>query len=342
MDRLVVLDNDAYTSGLLVEELAQRGFGPIRAVSEALALPSILEEEKPEVFIFNYRADEPESLIACSTVRVMSPRCAIFALVSPGPASRAVRAWSAQTGCIDQVIEKPLSDDSFYLALRGLLEAQQASREVQARMERLSNLVPEAAMSAVEHAFSEEAELFEAAVLFTDVRGSSQLIRGLPPRDYFAQLNRLLTSQAALIRRREGSVIKFTGDGVMAVFRGMGRSYLCLRCALDLACAEEAGGLPFGVGAAEGLVLGGLIGDSRQAGHRRQYDVIGATVHLAARLCGMAAPGEVITTRVMNAIARLEEPASRAIGRVSVRGFDGDIDCVAFRISPSPIPEAPA
>ena len=35
-----------------------------------------------------------------------------------------VRAWSAQTGSIDRVVERPLSDDSFYLALRGLLEAQ--------------------------------------------------------------------------------------------------------------------------------------------------------------------------------------------------------------------------
>jgi len=78
-------------------------------------------------------------------------------------------------------------------------------------------------------------------------------------------------------------------------------------------------------------VLSGFIGDSNQAGQRQQYDVIGATVHLAARLCSMANSGEVIATNKINSTARLHTPTARDIGTVVIRGFETGIDCVAFK-----------
>ena len=331
--RLMLIDNDAYTSSVLMEDLARRGYVNVTAVTNALELPALLESAKPDMVIFNYPSDKPESLSACTIVKLMAPKTAIIAIVSPGPTLKAVRKWSQQTQCIDVLIEKPLSDERFFMALRDLLQVKVSLRDLQSKTERLSRLVPEGAMSAVESGVDSEAELFEAAVLFTDIRGSSQLIRKMPTRSFFKFLNETLSAQSHQIRQRQGSVIKYTGDGVMAIFRGMGRSYLALRCALDLAAASNSHELPFGVGVAEGLVLAGLIGDSNSAGQRRQYDVIGATAHLAARLCGMANSGEVIATRNINAVAKICNPIPRSIGNLSIRGFDGGIDCVAFNPS---------
>jgi class 3 adenylate cyclase len=332
--RLMLVDSDSYTSSLLMEDLSRRGLSDVRIVANTLELPGTLAEDKPEVVIFNYHSDRSESLLACSAIKSLAPQAALIAIVSPGPALKAVRAWSRDNNCIDAIIEKPLSDERFFMTVQDLLKVKKASRDLEARAERLANLVPEGALSAMERNFHNEAELFEAAVLFTDIRGSSQLIREMPPRDFFQLLNQLLSAQSRQIKRYEGSVIKYTGDGVMAVFRGMGRSYLALRCALEIAASNnDQQRLPFGIGVAEGLVLAGLIGDSNQAGQRRQYDVIGATVHLAARLCNMASPGEVIVTKNINAVARVETPAPRSIGSVSIRGFESEIDCVAFKPS---------
>lgn len=112
-----------------------------------------------------------------------------------------------------------------------LLRVKAATREADAHVARLTSLVPDEAMTAANHAFSDEAEIFEAVVLFTDIRGSSQLIRDTPPQVFFECLNDLLSAQAAEVRKHQGAVVKYTGDGMMAVFRGMGRSYLALRCA---------------------------------------------------------------------------------------------------------------
>lgn len=332
---ILLLDREAHTASMLVEELASRGFGNVRRVGSGLDLPAAVGQSVPDIVIFNYHADQPESLAACGTIRLMAPLAAIVALASPGPAMKAVRDWSGEGGCIDAVVEKPIFFERFFATLDNLRQAQAASRKLQSQSARLSGLVPEGALLAAESESGADGELFEAAVLFTDIRGSSGLIRSMATRDFFALLNDQLSTHSRLITRFEGSVVKYTGDGVMAIFRGMGKSYLALRCALELARTGAAAPLPFGTGVAQGLVLAGLIGDFNRAGQRRQYDVIGATVHLAARLCSMADAGEAVTTRNLNAIARITTPPPRHLGRVSIKGFERDVDCVAFSFKQS-------
>ena len=329
--KLILIDGDSYTASVLLDDLMRRGFDNVQTVSNTLNLPAILAQAAPDGVIFNYQSDKPDSLSACTTVKLLAPQAAIIAIVSPGPPLKAVRAWSQQTRCIDFIVEKPLSDEHLFKTLTDALNAKVLMRAMQTKTEQLSNMVPEAAMSFVESKTTNDAELFEAAVLFTDIRGSSRLIRQMPPRDFFLRLNQLLSSQGGYVIQHQGSVIKYTGDGLMAIFRGMGRSYLALKCALELARTSDQHVLPFGVGVAEGLVLAGLIGDSRRTGQRRQYDVIGATAHLAARLCGLAEAGEVVATKSINIVAKVRNPLPRSIGNVSIRGFDAQIDCVAFK-----------
>lgn len=88
-----------------------------------------------------------------------------------------MRAWAKQTKSIDVVIEKPLTDNRFFTTLQELLSVKETSRELTIKAEPLPNLVPEGAMSVIESTHNNEAEIFEEAVLFTDIRGSSQRIR---------------------------------------------------------------------------------------------------------------------------------------------------------------------
>lgn len=331
--RLMLIDSDSYTSSVLMGDLLGRGFGDVQLVSSALELPRFLDARQPDVVVFNYHSDQPDSLVVCSTLKSMLPQAATIVIASPGPALKVVRAWAKQTKSIDVVIEKPLSDERFFMTLEEILRVKAGTREMTARVERLANLVPEGALPVIEHGGSSEAEMFEAAVLFTDIRGSSQLIREMPPRDFFEQLNQLLSAQARHVQNYQGSVVKYTGDGVMAIFRGMGRSYLALRCGLELAGLHNDTKFPFGIGIAQGLVLAGLVGDSNRAGQRSQYDVVGATVHLASRLCSLANAGEVVATSGINKAARVATPTPRAVSGVSVRGFDKGIDCVVFASS---------
>lgn len=331
--RLLLFDADAHTAAVLVAELARRGHAAVRIVADAAQLPAMLASHAPDVVVINHRYQQSDSLPACSTIRQLAPDASTVVLVAPGPEQRTVRAWAEQTRSIDAILEKPFVGERFFLIVEQLLAAKTVSRELRELRdgaERLANLVPAGALSAGSAPVDPKTELFEAAVLFTDIRDSSRLITQMPPRDFFELLNRVLSAQAARIQASEGSVVKYTGDGVMAIFRGMGRSYLALRCGLELATMSRELSLPYGVGIAQGLVMAGLIGDAGQTGQRRQYDVIGATAHLAARLCAMAQAGCVVATRSVNAVAQVETRAQRSIGPVAIRGFGQAVDCVEF------------
>ena len=328
--KLLLIDSDEYTAAILLNDFEQRGFENVAWVANSLDLPQAVSKSMPDVVVFNYHFHQPDSLVNCSTVKLIAPQAAILVIVSAGPAMKSVRNWAKQTNCVDVVIEKPLSDQRFFMALSDLVKTRYAARVLETRAERLANMLPEGALSAMDAIHSDEAKMFQAAIVFTDIRRSSEAITHIPPREFFKLLNQSLSTQARHISEFEGSVIKYTGDGVMAIFRGMGRSYLAMRCALELARSDSQQILPFGIGVAEGLVLAGFVGDSNRAGQRRQYDVIGATVHLAARLCSMANSSEVIATHSIHTAARLTAPSPRPMGIVSIRGFDTGIDCVAF------------
>lgn len=329
--KILLIDSDDYTASVLLDDLKQRGFINLSLIRTSLDLPQLSVDAKPDLVIFNYHYDQPESLINCSNVKDLLPHAAVMAIVSAGPAMKSVNAWAKQTNSIDVVIQKPLSGERFFSSLEVLIKNSYASRHLKNRAARMANLLPEGALASIDASHSSDAEMFESAVLFTDIRRSSEVITSMPPREFFQLLNQSLSMQAKIIKQFEGAVVKYTGDGVMAIFRGMGRSYLALRCALELAHNENQISLPYGIGVADGLVLAGFIGDSNQAGQRQQYDVIGATVHLAARLCSMAVSGEVITTNSVNLAARLVTSDVRPIGTVAIRGFDVGIDCVAFK-----------
>src|SRR5690606_17790240 len=304
---LLLVDADAYTAGMLTEDLRSRCNAGVTHIENSLHLPADLDPADFDLVIFNYHFQDKHGLLNCNAIKSVLLETPVIAIASAGPAIKNVRSWAQKTGAIDVVVEKPLSDDRFFLVIDDLIKTRRTRTVLEKRAERLANIIPEAALQAVDSGSKvlNEAEMMEAAILFTDIRRSSEAISSLAPRDFFKELNDTLSRQSKVVREHEGALVKYTGDGIMAIFKGMGRSHLALRCGMALARNSEGALLPYGVGIAEGLVLAGLIGDAQQSGQRQQYDVIGATVHLAARLCDMAQPGELIATRSVYRAAQL-------------------------------------
>ncbi len=338
MANVLVIDSDDYSASVLLDDLQRHGFGGVRRVRHGLEVPRAIGQLQPEVVLFNHHFDRPDELLSCCTAKLTRPQATVVAIAAAGPAIKAVRQWGAETSYIDVVVEKPLSDSRLVTTMADLARARQSVQALERRAQKLASLLPDGALEAVEDDHAREEEVFEAAVVFTDIRRSSDLITRVPPREFFQLLNRTLSAQARLIRAFEGQVVKYTGDGLMAVFRGRGRAYLAVRCSQDLAGSEAQSVLPFGIGVADGLVLAGLVGAAQEAEQWRQYDVIGATVHLSSRLCSQAGPGQVMATRSVYASSRLQSAWMRTVGPVPVRGFPAAIDCVV--LDPRPAQQA--
>ena len=153
---------------------------------------------------------------------------------------------------------------------------------------------------------SDDGERKQVTVLFADVKGSMDLAEGRDPEEWREIMQRFFTILADAVTRFEGTVDKFTGDGIMAVFgapithedHARRACYATLQMLDDV--SEYAGelrrtkGLSFStrIGINSGEVVAGAIG----AGAEGEYTAIGHTVGLAQRMEALAEPGRAYLT----------------------------------------------
>ena len=138
-------------------------------------------------------------------------------------------------------------------------------------------------------------EAIRAAIWLSDMRGFTALSERLPPQELVDLLNRYFDCQVPPILEHGGDVLKFIGDGLLAIFPLDGddagevcrRALACARKAQELIDALDApngtaGGEPirFGLALHIGQVMYGNIG----GGNRLDFTCIGPAVNLAARL----------------------------------------------------------
>ena len=157
-----------------------------------------------------------------------------------------------------------------------------------------------------------EGERKQVTVLFCDVQQSTEIQQDLDPEVWRRILNRLVGILTAAIHRYEGTVDKFTGDGIMAIFGAplALEDHARRACSAALHLQHDVAGLAGELGRTHGISLAlrtglnsgsvvvGGIGD----GLDMSYTAIGPTVTLAKRMESLAAPGSIC---VSDATARL-------------------------------------
>jgi class 3 adenylate cyclase/tetratricopeptide (TPR) repeat protein len=152
----------------------------------------------------------------------------------------------------------------------------------------------------------DDAERKQVTVLFADVSGSMDLAEQQDPEEWRKIMQRFFAILADAVTRFEGTVDKFTGDGIMAVFgapvahedHARRACYAALRMLDDVSdyAAElrRGQGLNFStrIGINSGEVVAGAIGE----GSDSEYTAIGHTVGLAQRMEALAEPGKAYLT----------------------------------------------
>jgi adenylate cyclase len=137
-----------------------------------------------------------------------------------------------------------------------------------------------------------DTERIRAAIWLSDMRGFTALADREPPEAVMNVLNRYFDCQVPAISAHGGEVLKYIGDGVLAIFPVTEAVDSNKACAEALAAARDAraeiakvAGLRFGLALHLGEVLYGNIG----SGDRLDFTCIGPAVNLAARLEKIAA-----------------------------------------------------
>jgi len=159
-----------------------------------------------------------------------------------------------------------------------------------------------------------DGERKQVTVLFADVKGSMDLAEGQDPEQWRRIMQGFFSILSDEVRRFEGTVDKFTGDGIMAVFgapvahedHARRACLAALRMLDDIAeyAAElrRKHGLNFSarIGINSGEVIAGAIG----AGGDGAYTAVGHTVGLAQRMEALAEPGKAYLTEATAELAQ--------------------------------------
>ena len=175
-------------------------------------------------------------------------------------------------------------------------------------------------------------ETIHAAIWLSDMRGFTALSDRLPSTELVELLNRYFDCQVPAIAEHGGEVLKFIGDGLLAIFPVAddesdaewacndvlvaARKARANVAALNAAIGDEARELRFGLALHLGEVLYGNIG----GGNRLDFTCIGPAVNLAARL-------ERLTSRLGRTVlasdrfARYCQPPLVALGEFTLPGF---------------------
>jgi adenylate cyclase len=169
----------------------------------------------------------------------------------------------------------------------------------------------------------------EVTVLFCDVRGFTSISERLSPEEVVSLLNAFYTLMIDTTFKHDGTLDKFLGDGVMAVFGApiyhTDHTLRALRTALamqagirELSARRVAGGQPplkVGIGVNAGSAVAGSVGTEE----RMEYTVIGDSVNLASRLESYARPGQILIADHTYEIVK-DAIDARPLGRLKVRG----------------------
>jgi two-component system sensor histidine kinase ChiS len=180
----------------------------------------------------------------------------------------------------------------------------------------------------------------EMTVMFADIRGWSTLSETLMPQENFQFLNAYLSYVAPVIKRQNGFIDQYYGDGVMALFPGSPDDAVVAAIGMHRAvddfneerAMEGLTPIDIGVGLHTGDLMLGIIGSNE----RMQGSVVSDAVNLAARLEGLTRIyGSSITLSELT-LKRLKKDRykHRFVDKVQVKGkketvsvhevFDGD------------------
>ena len=154
----------------------------------------------------------------------------------------------------------------------------------------------------------------EVTVMFADIRGFTPLAERLPPEEVVSVLNAYLSFLTEPVFAYDGTLDKFLGDCVMAVFgapldqdhhavRGILAALEMQNGITHLNRDRAAAGLQtvrIGIGVTTGQAIVGNIGSEE----RLEYTAIGDSVNLASRLEGVACEGQIIINEEVHRYVR--------------------------------------
>jgi class 3 adenylate cyclase len=323
---VLVADDTAVIRMVVSDTLAANGVRILEADSGRRAI-EVARDHAVDAFLFDIRMPDMNGIELCRAIRAMDRYEATPIMFITAMDQRDVLQWAIDAGC-DDFMQKPIDAMVLRKRLGNLLHKANYIQQVELMSLSLQRYVsPRTEEVARIYATTRQLpppRQQEVCVLFSDARGFTEMSRETDPELLFQMLSEYLAAQVELVYNNAGYIDKFAGDGIMAVFDGDRMTQRCCRCALEIMQVSRENAARrgsrikrLGIGIHCGPAIIGNLGSE----HHLDYTLIGDTVNLATRLCGIANDSIVVSQAVVGALADAGEFRFEGKRPAAIRGY---------------------
>jgi adenylate cyclase len=328
---ILVVDDQPTTRLLLKQFLKTDGYATVEAASGEEAV-RLAEETEFAGILLDFKMSGIDGIETCRRIRAIAKHKVTPILIITVADEDAVLNEAFAAGCDDYIV-KPINNIVLHARLTSHIHRTELYYQLEGVRKMLNRYIsPRTQIMVEQYAGTGRLpppEKREVCVLFTDIRGFTQLAQHIEPERLFALLSQHLAYQVELVYQYSGYVDKYAGDGIMAIFEGQQMAERGCLCAIDiithaqeLVRQEESHLFAVGCGLDQGLAVIGNIGSPEHL----DYSVVGETVNLAARLCGLAEPMSIVVSEEIHSQTK-EHPGLHFASKqdVKIKGFEHPI-----------------
>ncbi len=292
--RVLVVD-DNHPIRYVVRRYLQRCHAEIMEAEDGQQAVNMALEHLPDLILMDVDMPVLDGMAACRLLRADARTASIPVIFLTGRDDDD-RHMEALLSGGDDFIAKPFTAPILLARIANMVQRHRAEQEVKRLLALVKRYVSKPVREAKGLGSVEEVE---ATILFSDLRGFTATSVHEDPARVFRAISDVQAQQTTAVLAEGGYVDKFSGDGMLAVFEGPDCAAAACRAASAIVrWARQFAGIsfwqppPIGLGIHHGRFLRGDLGGEDQLEHT----VIGATVNIAARLCGVAKALEVIVS----------------------------------------------
>jgi adenylate cyclase len=326
--RILIADDNEANRDILATRLKTQGYELYEAVDGEQAM-SAARTLLPDLILLDVMMPKLNGFVVCRRLKsdTALPFMPIILVTSLGDTKDVVAGLDAGA---DEFLTKPVDHTALMARVRSVLRIKSLQDRVMAqaadladwnrtlekrvaeqvaeieRIGRLKRFLPSQIAKLVVSSGQErmlESHRRDVTVLFCDLRGFTAFSETSEPEDVVGVLREYHTVLGRLVDKFEGTVERFTGDGLLVIFNDpLPCPDPCIRAVrMALEMRDEVGHLSvkwsrsghdvgFGIGIAHGYATLGTIGYEGQF----QYSVTGKVANLASRLCDRAKDGQIL------------------------------------------------